>query len=255
MGASPIFAIMNVTASLSRRRFLMATAAAAALPAAARAGAASPVVVELFTSQGCSSCPPADAYLSELCQRPGVVALTYHVDYWDYLGWHDTLGSAENSQRQYDYAKARGDMDVYTPQMIVHGAKHFVGSNRSDIDAAVAGASPTKPVPIALSVTGTEVAIDVGQAVSPAETTFWLLPVTTATKVKILKGEIAGQEISYRNVVRKIIPAGMWHGEAQRFALPHDAVFTADVDAAVVLLQEDKVGAILGCATWGAISV
>jgi hypothetical protein len=97
-----------------------------------------PVIVELFTSQGCSSCPPADAFLEELKAGPGVVALSYHVDYWDYLGWRDTLGSPEYSQRQYDYAKSRGDMNVYTPQTIINGGSHFVGSQKSKVSAGIA---------------------------------------------------------------------------------------------------------------------
>src|SRR5690606_18754396 len=83
-------------------------------------------IVELFTSQGCSACPPADELLRELAQKPGVVALTYNVDYWDYLGWKDTLASPENSKRQREYAERRGDRDVYTPQLIINGQTHTV---------------------------------------------------------------------------------------------------------------------------------
>ena len=106
---------------LTRRSFV-AIGAAAMLAKPAFATVKRPVILELFTSQGCSSCPPADAFFKVLKDEPGVVALSYHVDYWDYLGWRDTLGGAEFSQRQYDYAKSRGDKDVYTPQTIVNGS-------------------------------------------------------------------------------------------------------------------------------------
>ena len=108
---------------MTRRRCLALGAGAGAALLAGGGHAAEPidVVVELFSSQGCSSCPPADRLLGELRGRPGVLALTFHVDYWDYLGWKDTLAGPDFSQRQYDYAKARGDMDVFTPQMIVNG--------------------------------------------------------------------------------------------------------------------------------------
>ena len=100
------------------------------------------------SSQGCNSCPPADNLLGELRGKPGVLALTFHVDYWDYLGWKDTLAGPDLSQRQYDYAKARGDMEVFTPQMIVNGTGVLTGNRRVDVDAAIArfarrGAEPT----------------------------------------------------------------------------------------------------------------
>jgi hypothetical protein len=245
---------MNGRHFISRRNLLL-TGAVALLPRAAAAASTSAVVVELFTSQGCSSCPPADAFAAELVQRGGVVALTYHVDYWDYLGWKDTLGSTANSQRQYDYAKARGDMDVYTPQMIVNGAAHFSGSNREGVLAAVADASSIAPaVGLALSATEAELAIEVGESRPRGETTLWLLPVVAEARVKILKGEIAGQEIVYHNVVRDIIPAGMWSGAAQRFRFPKSAVVGGERTGCVALLQQGKAGPLLACASWGALA-
>jgi hypothetical protein len=245
---------MKTAINMTRRSLLTSGAVAALLPAVAFAASRPPVVLELFTSQGCSSCPPADALLEELSSKDGVMALTYHVDYWDYLGWKDTFGSPDNSQRQYDYAKARGDMDVYTPQMIVHGGSHMVGSNRSGVATAIASAGHVNSVGMTVAVAEKEVLIDIAAGNSGGETTLWVLPVTSRAKVKILRGEIAGQELTYRNIVRKIVPAGMWHGEAKRFALPTDAIMPADVDSCVALLQRGKVGPVLGCAAWGVIA-
>ena len=214
-----------------------------------------PVVVELFTSQGCSSCPPADAFLTELRATPGIIALTYHVDYWDYLGWKDTLGGPEFSQRQYDYAKARGDMDVYTPQMIINGGRHVVGSQKDNVRAAIAEArQQTWPVRVTLGENGREITVELG-AGAKEDATLWLLPLVPLMSVKILKGEIAGREIEYRNVVRKILPAGMWTGKPDRLVLPRDGVLAPECTGCVALLQKGKAGPVLGAAVWGDVGV
>ncbi len=237
------------------RRQCVALMAGAALPFAnsmSHAAAPPAVVVELFTSQGCSSCPPADALLDELRAMPGVTALTYHVDYWDYLGWKDTLGSPEFSQRQYDYAKARGDMDVYTPQMIVNGEAHMVGSSRQRVLDTLEAARQSKwTVPLTLRDGPKEIVIDIGEGEGDA--TLWVMPVLAKTSVKIERGEIAGREINYHNVVRRLLPAGMWNGTAQRVALPKDGLMPPESTACVALLQSGKVGTVLGCASWGHI--
>ena len=214
------------------------------------------MVIELFTSQGCSSCPRADALFAELCADPGVLALSYHVDYWDYLGWKDTLGSPEFSQRHYDYARARGDMNVYTPQMIVDGRSAVVGSNRTEVDRAitVAALSPLH-VPLRLIDSGEELTIVAEAAAGIAdEGMFWLLPIIPRVLTKIMKGENTGKEVEYRNVVRAVIPAGMWRGEAKSVSLPKSAVLAPDCTGCVALLQRDKVGPMLGSAAWGVIS-
>lgn len=247
---------MMCISSLSRRKVLVLAASGAAV--SCLAGRASgntprPVVVELFTSQGCSSCPPADAFLQDLLGGKGVIALTYHVDYWDYLGWRDTLGSAENSQRQYDYARTRGDMDVYTPQMIVNGGKHFVGSDRHAVLGAIERSRAEPPLPVALALTETkmELVVDIGASAAAMDATLWLMPMVPRISVKILKGEIAGQEITYRNIVRATLPAGMWSGEAKTLKLPKDGVLTRESKGCIALLQKGKVGPVLGAASWG----
>ncbi len=212
------------------------------------------MLVELFTSQGCSSCPPADALLEKLRAMKGVVAISYHVDYWDYLGWKDTLASPEFSQRQYDYAKARGDMDVYTPQMIVGGRHHFVGSKSAVVlDAIEEARAAPAGVEMALRDKGSMIEVEIGARAGAEEAMVWLMPILPNTTVKILKGEIAGQDIAYHNVVRKIAPAGMWNGDAKTLSLPKDGVLTPECKGCVALLQQGKAGPILGLASWGEV--
>jgi hypothetical protein len=244
-------------ALVSRRR-TFALGAGAALASLGWPGRAAnharPVVVELFTSQGCSSCPPADAFLKDLKEMKGIIAISLHVDYWDYLGWRDTLGDKAFSQRQYDYAHRRGDMDVYTPQMIVNGEKYFVGSNRREIMAAIEAtrAAPDPLwVPLTIAHAGSEIVITADAVANAPEATLWLMPTAPAITVKIARGENAGRDIAYYNVARKIVPAGMWKGAAMKLALPVDGVFTADSKACVALLQTGTLGRVIGAASWG----
>jgi hypothetical protein len=215
-----------------------------------------PVVVELFTSQGCSSCPPADAFMEELKALPGIIALSINVDYWDYLGWHDTLADKAYSQRQYDYARSRGDMDVYTPQIVVDGITHYVGSNKSTVRAAIKrsqAGTPAHWVPISLSGNDKEVVIEVeGRDKSP-EGTIWLMGIAPKVSVKIERGENTGRDITYYNVVRKLVPAGMWKGEALTLRLPKSGLLTRDCKGCVALLQTGDVGPVIGAASWGQV--
>ena len=243
-----------MTCSLTRRNTLaLGTAAMFARPVFA--AAKRPVIVELFTSQGCSSCPPADAYFKALKEQPDVLALSYHVDYWDYLGWRDTLGGAEFSERQYDYAESRGDKNVYTPQMIINGGKHFVGSQRNQVSSAIATARTevaTDWVDMEMSDNKTDVTITIPVGVPTKEATLWLLAFAHSISVEIKKGENAGSTIDYYNVVRKIVPAGMWHGEAAKIVLPKGSVVPDGCKGWVALLQEGKVGCVIGAVTGGA---
>src|ERR1043165_5836167 len=124
-------------------------------------------VVELFTSQGCNSCPPADALFAELAAKDDIVALSYHVDYWDYLGWKDTLSRKENTERQYDYMRAFGSRSVYTPQAVLNGRAHVNGANRGEVDGALARMARSGEgmrVPVKVSRTSDRVIIDAGDA-------------------------------------------------------------------------------------------
>jgi hypothetical protein len=184
-------------------------------------------VVELFTSQGCSSCPPADEIFADLAARPDVVALAYHVDYWDYLGWKDTLSSKKNTERQYAYMRAFGSRSVYTPQAVINGRTHVNGANRHAVNDTLAGMKKTgQGMNVALKVSRTDdgVIIDAGDAgANPAVSpnahlilVFFDAPQT----ISIGNGENSGRKETYWNAVSEIQTAGMWHGKAQRYELP-----------------------------------
>lgn len=236
------------------RRSTLALSAGAFASKIAGAGQPRPVVVELFTSQGCSSCPPADAFFAELKSTEGVLALSYHVDYWDYLGWKDTLGSAQCSQRQYDYAKARGDGNVYTPQMVIDGGAHVVGSQRAAVIEAVRKAEAGESAPtMRLEPHGHKILIKIDESAAASDAMVWLMTVSPKIAVQIKRGENSGKDIAYHNVVRQLVPAGMWSGKSTSLTLPKDAVMTPGVEACVALLQEGKAGRILGAVSWGGI--
>lgn len=213
--------------------------------------AGGPVVVELFTHQGCASCKPADAFLAELSRQPNVIALSLHVDYWDYLGWRDTLGSPDCAQRQRDYASRRGDGRVYTPQVIINGRSELVGSDRQGILDAIAHGpvrDSSTSVPISLASRKRELVIEVAAAPSEAlrmDATVWVLVVVPRVVIDITRGENAGRTMSYMNVVRKIIPAGLWYGDELALSLPKAAVLSDDSTCAA-LLQVDGTGPIVG---------
>src|SRR4051794_7450945 len=173
------------------------------------ADAASPkAVVELFTSQGCSSCKAADDYFGELATRGDVVALSFHVDYWDYLGWRDTLGLPESTLRQKQYAEVHGSRRIYTPQMTINGSTDLVGSDRVGVDAAIAAGSLS--VPVSMRRGPGTVEIEVGEKAVPGRrpTTIRLVLFASEAEVAIARGENAGSTISYYNVVRAIRPIG-----------------------------------------------
>jgi hypothetical protein len=253
---------MQDSLELTRRGVLALAAGTAATGLVGRASADSvrPAIVELFTSQGCSSCPPADAFMAEVRAMKRVVALTYNVDYWDYRGWRDTLAAPEHSRRQYKYAKARGDMDVYTPQMIIDGTSHVVGSQKDRVIAAIEHSLATpQPMWIPLSIFANDAEFQINVAAAPPGVpaplaSLWFVAVAPRIPVEIEKGENAGQKITYLNVVRKLVPAGMWHGERANFTLPKDSVVTEDSTSCVALLQVKPLGRVLGCAVWGRLN-
>ena len=233
---------------------LLAGHAWAASPDKAADAPVGVTVVELFTSQGCSSCPQADALLKTFAERPNVVALTLPVDYWDYLGWKDTLASPKFSARQRAYAKARSDGRVYTPQVVVNGLKHVLGSSEVDIDKAIAITTP-KIAPYRVGVrvrSGKEhLVIDLDAARDPSkvtEATIWLALVQREVEVKIKRGENVGKVGVYTNVVRELMPVGMWNGSAATIKIAHHAVKQSGADGCAVILQHGDAGAIIGAA-------
>ena len=229
-------------------------ALASGVPGQARAGsAAQPVVVELFTSQGCSSCPPADRLLGELAQRSDVIALSLPVDYWDYLDWKDTLGRAEHTERQRHYVERLGLATVYTPQMIVSGMMNVIGSRKDAVEKAILAARKKlvdSQVAITAQARGDDIHIEVAAGdAGPAKTaTIYAVPVLSAQTVNIERGENRGKTITYHNVSREIMPIGTWTGEAQTLDLPHDEVMIGNTDHCAIILQDDRTGAILGAA-------
>jgi hypothetical protein len=208
------------------------------------------VVIELFTSQGCSSCPPADALLQTYTERPGIVALTLPVDYWDYLGWKDTLASPKYTKRQRLYAKSFGGQP-YTPQVVINGVKHVIGSHATDIDRTIEKISvqldPYR-VPLSLASDGRTLTIEVGATAEPEVSgTVWLAAVRPRVEVDITHGENRGRKLSYFNVVRELTPVGIWSGKTAKLELPHSEMLRAGEQCAV-WLQVEGTGRIIAAA-------
>ncbi len=247
-----------------RRSPRLSASAAAALAIMVIAGpgmAESPMrapkaVLELFTSQGCSSCPPADALLAELGKRPGYVTLSYSVDYWNYLGWRDTLSSAANSDRQREYARMRGDGRVYTPQVVVDGVLHVNGSNEAAIEMAMRNAAKRLRdvnVPVRMHAEGDTLVIGIGAAPNNSDkrsATIWLAIAKDEATVLITRGENRGKTLSYYHPVKELTPIGMWQGDAMTLRLPLKDLKTMGGDCLVALLQVENAGPILGAAQY-----
>jgi hypothetical protein len=214
-------------------------------------------VIELFTSQGCSSCPPADQLLGELTSDPSLIAVSVPVDYWDYLGWKDTLADPHNTARQKAYAHARGDGQVYTPQVVVSGTLHALGSDKAAIELAIAASRKNGAMSLLPTLTVGEGRLnitmpDVVDAHAGGEV--WLVGVVKAATIAIARGENKGRTITYRNVARRWIKLGDWTGKANSWSVPVQTLKAANVDEAAVLVQSgttEKPKAILGATLAG----
>jgi len=209
-------------------------------------------VVELFTSQGCSSCPPADALLTELRDKGDVVALAYHVDYWNYIGWTDTFGSAAYSDYQRAYAQARGQGSIYTPQMMIDGTVDAVGSRRQEVATALGRTTLPLGVELAADDGMLSVAVD-GDAALP-ESALWLVTFRRDATVKIDRGENANRQIAYSQIVTGRQVLGMWDPkDGAHLKLPLDEILGDKSDGAALIVQEDRhglPGRILGAAVF-----
>lgn len=218
-----------------------AQVSALARPSAAQTRAASPaapVLVELYQSEGCSSCPPAEAWLNSIADRQGVIALAFEVTYWDYLGWKDTYASPAFTQRQRDYAARSASHEVVTPQFWVNGQRSVAGANPRAVEAAIAAVRPLAPVPV---VRANGVTIAKGEARAQAATV-WLVRYDPRTvEVPIKAGENGGRTLPHRNLVRKLTPLGEWKGTAMHFAF---APATGGLRNAV-FLQDGRGGPVL----------
>jgi hypothetical protein len=241
---------------------------------AARAG--DPVaVLELFTSQGCSSCPPADRLVGQFSNDPSLVALSIPIDYWDYLGWRDTLASPAHSARQRAYARARGDGQVYTPQIVVNGAADALGSDQGSVERAITQANHKPGVmslPVHLSVSNGALNVSIASAdkaqgevqasvqssvqalaqpLAQTSAEVWLCPLSKSVAVAIGRGENRGRTVTYHNVVRNWVKLGNLSGAQTNWNVPIAQIKADGIDAAAIVVQEgtrERPGIILGAA-------
>jgi hypothetical protein len=214
-------------------------------------------VVELFTSQGCSSCPPADKIMGELAMDPSVIALSLPIDYWDYLGWKDTLADSRFTARQRAYSHMRGDRDVYTPQAVINGSVHVIGSDREGIEGAIIDTTKSDDVmsvPVSMTLSDKQLNVSVaashaGSSASHGE--IWICAISKAVPISIARGENRGHEVIYHNVVRNLLKVGDWDGTAGNWTVPLENISREGVDAAAVYVQDgnrERPGPMLGAA-------
>ena len=221
----------------------LSVTACAAAPGQA-ADAAHPTVVELFQSQGCSSCPPANANLLTVVDRPDILALSFGVTYWDALGWKDTFAKDQYTQRQWDYAHGLGHTNVFTPQLVVDGRRDGVGVSPADFASLIKAGDRGKGGP-ALKLGPDAVGIGAGAAPRSAADVWLVRYDPRVEQVAIKRGENTGKTLPHRNVVKQLVRLGAWSGAATRFALP------ASADPALktaVLVQLPRGGPILAAA-------
>ena len=253
------------------RRFACSFAFAAMLgltlsPSAHAAMNAEPVVVvELFTSQGCASCPPADAFLAEIAERKGLLALSYHVDYWNYMGWKDPFSSPQMTQRQRAYSHHLGQRYVYTPQMVVDGTMQAEGSARAKIEAMLVearkdidkklslrigrgGVNEVKVILPARKPMAKKSAAEEATKEKPKTATLWLVAYDDKHTTAIAKGENRGRTLTYNNVVRSMKPVATWEGKQSEVVLNLAEEIAAGYQNCAVLLQAGEGGRILAAA-------
>ena len=208
--------------------------------------AARPAVVELFTSQGCNSCPPADALLGELAERSDVLALSFHVDYWDKFGWRDRFALPAAKERQFAYVRHFGQDWVYTPEMVIDGHVDVLGANRIALQQQLASAR--SGVPVHITVQGRQLDVSIEAAPGSPESDVLLIGYQASAVTAIAVGENAGRDLHEFNIVRSIATLGRWTGAAAQW---HVDLKTLPADAAkvAVLLQPPAPGPIIGAAS------
>lgn len=215
----------------------------------AESAATPPVVVELFTSQGCSSCPPAEALLNELADEDGIIALEMHVDYWDYIGWADPFASPQITQRQRDYASQLELRYVYTPQMVIDGRYNAVGSRRQEVRAAIDEAA-ARGKPLLLEYVeddGYKLVIPAGSS-PDGGATVWLAVFDGLHKTDVERGENSGRTLINRNVVRELVELAVWTGERLEIPVDPEQMAARGRAGCAVLVQQGRTGPILGAA-------
>lgn len=218
---------------------LLLLGVSAASPALAQTMSGQPKgVVELFTSQGCASCPPADAALQKMIEKGDVIGLSFHVDYWNYLGWNDSLSSKENTERQYGYARALGRNGVYTPQAVLNGRDHAKGADVKAIYTKLeefASSGKGLTVPVQSRLVNDEIEINIGAGKGKADIVVAYF--NQQQMVDVTRGENKGRKISYWHSVYDVQTVGMWNGEAMKVNLPASVLGKAKKGGCAVLLQ------------------
>jgi hypothetical protein len=235
------------------RLLLIACAIFASTAAADRVAESAPVVVELFTSQGCNSCPPADAFLGELNKRPEILALAFHVDYWNYIGWVDPFAKPWSAQRQRSYQKSLNERFVYTPQMVVAGLAQGVGAERDTIEGLIRTAATKTPPHPSLALRWRNdgaLLVDVGDGTSPPvePATIWLVGFDQPHTTKVLRGENEGTTATDYQAVRSYKRIGAWPGWALELVVPAADAKGLGNGGIAVLLQVEGTGPILAAA-------
>lgn len=207
------------------------------------AGPLAPVVVELFTSEGCNSCPPADAYLGELAKRPGILALSWHVDYWDYIGWKDPFAQHQFTQRQHAYSRSLAQRYVYTPQMVINGRLQGIGSERDVIERLIAEARQEESADAAraprVTVTGDDVHVEGGPTEPSVVWAAWFDP---QHWTPVDSGENAGRRLGEFNVVRKWVQLGRYEGKPVTLKLGMGMADDAQSGCAIVVQRQTPAG-------------
>ncbi len=227
---------------------LLVAIAATAFVAARAEAQTSPTLVELFTSQGCSSCPPADAFVGDLAGRDDVIALSMHVTYWDYIGWKDPFGSEAATDRQKAYGRRLRRGRIYTPQMVIDGTYEEVGSNRRAVKRAIAKASAAPGLAIELALDNDDLVVSIPGAHFDGAATVWLARYDAEQVTEIRRGENSGRKLRYVNVVRDLREVGAWTGRPLELRLPASLLASGEGgrDGCVVIVQEENLGPVLG---------
>ncbi len=201
-------------------------------------------VVELYTSQGCSSCPPADAQMAKLIKNPAVLGLSFPVTYWDYIGWKDTLASPINDARQVQYKDHLNTSYVYTPQMVIAGQDHFVGSSNTRLlDNLELFKGHAQRIPLKWQFTDT--GIEINLPAGPTNAVIWQMDIDQMKEVAIGRGENTGRTITYHNVVRKIEKLEEWDGTPKSLNLSLENLISEGRDSCALLIQQDGYGPII----------
>lgn len=199
-------------------------------------------VVEVFTSQGCHSCPPADEIVRKYSSTGDILAISIHVDYWDYLGWKDIFASKENTNRQYAYAKSMGERQVYTPQAVINGLNHVVGSREKAIQQVVQqhiSSGNGLFVPIEASISESSVGISINAEANVGNATLYIVSLRKSAQVEIKRGENSGKTIEYHNIMADMQPIGMLKPSGLNIEYPLSDLKAKGYDRYAFILQSN----------------